>query len=110
MDLINTDLLLNIKEFSEGKYFVIIISIILLQIISASFFLPCGYIPILSGALLGFEAGGFVAAIAQSFGSNTTFYLGRYVTTISRNLLWGSPNLRREPLDKAKDAPYMLDH
>ncbi len=78
MELFSNEIFLFLKEFSQGNIYLIIIFIIILQIFSAIFFMPCSYIPILSGGLLGFEIGGVIALIAQCCGSNITFYLGNY--------------------------------
>ena len=77
------DFLNYLRLLSGDNLFVTLISLIMLQIFSAIFFLPCSYIPILCGTLLGFELGGAIAVIAQWLATITTFFCGSFIEKIN---------------------------
>ena len=80
MDFILEPLFL-IKDFAVNNVSVMIFYLVLWHVISAIFFLPSGYIPVLLGGLLGFEIGLLTAIISVCIATNSTFFIGRYLST-----------------------------
>ena len=72
-----------VLNFSEKNLFLIMLLLILLQIFSAVLILPCGYISILCGVLLGWKLGFLVSITASSLSVATTFYIGTFFSNNS---------------------------
>ena len=61
---------------ANENLYLILLTLVLLQTVSAIFFLPCGYIPILCGFILGGSLGSFIAIIAQWIATISTYFIG----------------------------------
>ena len=79
--------------FLKTNTFITISAILVIQILSAIIIFPCGYLPVLCGALLGFKLGFLVALIATTLSVSVTFSLDiilvkNYFNKIKKNKIF----------------------
>ena len=78
MDLFDSSYVFKILIFLKTNTFITISAILVIQILSAIIIFPCGYLPVLCGALLGFKLGFLVALLATTLSVSVTFFIGYY--------------------------------